>query len=64
MDDIEVILRVFDANEEFGPCSRMTCVAGAIAFARNQHTDDHLDSRLERWERAEKLGLKPDPEVS
>ena len=42
----------------------MTCVAGAIAFARNQHTDDHLDSRLERWERAEKLGLKPDPEVS
>ncbi|GAA5957875.1 hypothetical protein JCM8115_006274 [Rhodotorula mucilaginosa] len=44
MDDIEVILRVFDANEEFGPCSRMT--------------------RLERWERAEKLGLKPDPEIA
>ncbi|GAA5860736.1 hypothetical protein JCM3774_006269 [Rhodotorula dairenensis] len=44
MDDIEIILRVFDANEEFGPCSRMT--------------------RLERWERAEKLGLQPDPEIA
>ncbi|GAA5977459.1 hypothetical protein JCM10908_004986 [Rhodotorula pacifica] len=44
MDDIEIILRVFDANEEFGPCSRMT--------------------RLERWERAEKLGLEPDPEIA
>ncbi|BGP56844.1 hypothetical protein JCM8202v2_004475 [Rhodotorula sphaerocarpa] len=43
MDDIEIILRVFDADEEFGPCSRMT--------------------RLERWERAEKLGLQPDPEL-
>ncbi|BGP09789.1 hypothetical protein JCM10049v2_005663 [Rhodotorula toruloides] len=43
MDDIEIILRVFDADEEFGPCSRI--------------------SRLERFERAEKLGLQPDPEI-
>ncbi|BGP41965.1 hypothetical protein JCM10450v2_006042 [Rhodotorula kratochvilovae] len=43
MDDIEIILRVFDADEEYGPCSRI--------------------SRLERFERAEKLGLNPDPEI-
>ncbi|GJN92956.1 hypothetical protein Rhopal_006000-T1 [Rhodotorula paludigena] len=43
MDDIEIILRVFDAEEEYGPCSRI--------------------SRLERFERAEKLGLNPDPEI-
>ncbi|BGP01759.1 hypothetical protein NBRC10513v2_005398 [Rhodotorula toruloides] len=43
MDDIEIILRVFDADEEYGPCSRI--------------------NRLERFERAEKLGLQPDPEI-
>ncbi|GAA5846141.1 hypothetical protein JCM9279_005834 [Rhodotorula babjevae] len=43
MDDIEIILRVFDAEEEYGPCSRI--------------------SRLERFERAQKLGLNPDPEI-
>ncbi|GAA6024486.1 hypothetical protein JCM10207_004511 [Rhodosporidiobolus poonsookiae] len=43
MDDVEIILRVFDATEEFGPCSRT--------------------SRLERFERAERLGLKPDPQI-
>ncbi|GAA5867106.1 hypothetical protein JCM1840_001485 [Sporobolomyces johnsonii] len=43
MDDIEIILREFDASEEYGPSSRL--------------------SRLERFERAEKLGLQPDPEI-
>ncbi|GAA5966501.1 hypothetical protein JCM21900_001868 [Sporobolomyces salmonicolor] len=43
MDDIEIILRQFDASEEYGPASRI--------------------SRLERFERAEKLGLQPDPEI-
>ncbi|BGP18133.1 hypothetical protein JCM10213_007738 [Rhodosporidiobolus nylandii] len=43
LDDIEVILRVFDASDEYGPCSRL--------------------SRLERFERAEVLGLEPDPEI-
>ncbi|GAA6060217.1 hypothetical protein JCM10212_002296 [Sporobolomyces blumeae] len=43
MDDIEIILRQFDQQEEFGPCSRI--------------------SRLERFERAQKLGLNPDPEI-
>ncbi|GAA5876721.1 hypothetical protein JCM8547_002027 [Rhodosporidiobolus lusitaniae] len=43
MDDIEIVLRVFDAKEEYGPSSRI--------------------SRLERFERAQKLGLNPDPEI-
>lgn len=30
MDDIEIILRVFDAEEEYGPCSRIRC---ALLFA-------------------------------
>lgn len=31
MDDIEIILRVFDAEEEYGPCSRIRC---ALALSR------------------------------
>ncbi|GAA5838635.1 hypothetical protein JCM11251_003248 [Rhodosporidiobolus azoricus] len=42
-DDVELILRVFDACEDYGPSSRI--------------------SRLERYERAERLGLEPDPEI-
>ncbi|GAA6031437.1 hypothetical protein JCM8097_005659 [Rhodosporidiobolus ruineniae] len=43
LDDIEIILRVFDATEDYGPCSRI--------------------SRLERFERAERLGLNPNPQI-
>ncbi|GAA5990665.1 hypothetical protein JCM11641_001268 [Rhodosporidiobolus odoratus] len=43
LDDIEIILRVFDSCDEYGPCSRI--------------------SRLERFERAQNLGLGPDPEI-
>ncbi|SDA01517.1 BZ3500_MvSof-1268-A1-R1_Chr10-1g02745 [Microbotryum saponariae] len=40
---LEVVLRVFDADPDYGPCS-------------NQ-------SRLERFERAERLGLEPPSEI-
>lgn len=70
MDDIETILLQFDHEESFGPCSRIRLVqtispSSAISF---DVTDggywESMRSRLERFERAQKLGLNPDPEVT
>lgn len=44
MDPIEVILRVFDCTDSYGPVSNLT--------------------RIERFERAERMGLGPSKEVS
>ncbi|CEQ40061.1 SPOSA6832_01634 [Sporobolomyces salmonicolor] len=70
MDDIEIILRQFDASEEYGPASRIRCGPARPSTPWENGLPAQTDvassgdcSRLERFERAEKLGLQPDPEI-
>ncbi len=59
--DLET-LRAFDHNNDYGPKIGMLPCQGYIKISMSYMVCVGM-TRLECWERAEKLGLNPDPKI-